>query len=122
MLSKEETSWFDAFLMEYGDLILQQEMMPYEVNENMVSRIRSAAQELHKIICGARVRCFIQKPCKSMAYISIVGKDILIKDPAAFAELAKGASNLEMYPRTDEKVQINLTYNGIAKIKGGQER
>lgn len=113
---KELVDSFNSFIEKYGDVIRAAEEKQYTVDADMIKVIKFTAGELWKIVSGAKIDYYLQKPFKSMAYISIVGRDIVIKNPAVFAELSKFASNIEMYPRTDGNTQINFTYNEIGVI------
>lgn len=48
----------------------------------------------------------------SMA-IRIVTSDVTVYDTAAFAEATKNADNFQVYPRTDEKIQLDILFEGV---------
>ena len=45
--------------------------------------------------------------------ISLIGEDIIINDMSKFSEICSFASNMEIYPRTDETVVIDFTFHNI---------
>lgn len=56
----------------------------------------------------------INKPYKTMAFVSIVGKDLKFSHPQWFVMVTKIASNVDIFPRVDGTVQIDFTFNGFA--------
>lgn len=56
----------------------------------------------------------INKPYKTMAFVSIVGKDLKFSHPQWFVMATKIASNVDIFPRVDGTVQIDFTFNGFA--------
>lgn len=56
----------------------------------------------------------INKPYKTMAFVSIVGKDLKFSHPRWFVMATKIASNVDIFPRVDGTVQIDFTFNGFA--------
>ena len=66
---------------------------------------------------GVTVTSHINKPFKSMGYISLCGKDIVFDSPDAMAAASAAASKVEIYPKTNGTVQMNFTFHGVAKRK-----
>lgn len=60
----------------------------------------------------------INQPFSTMAYVSVVGKDLKFTHPVWFMKAAQIASNVDFFPRTDGTVQIDFTFNGFAKRIG----
>lgn len=56
----------------------------------------------------------INKPYKTMAFVSVVGKDLKFSHPQWFVMATKIASNVDIFPRVDGTVQIDFTFNGFA--------
>ena len=63
---------------------------------------------------GLKVTTHLNKPFKFMGYISVCGKSIEFA-PNVFATIASIADNVEMYPRTDNKIQINFTFSDLSR-------
>ena len=49
----------------------------------------------------------------SSVAINIVTSDVTVYDTRAFAEATKNADNFQIYPRTDEKVQFDILFEGV---------
>jgi hypothetical protein len=45
--------------------------------------------------------------------ISAVTSDVTVYDTAAFAEATKDADNFQVYPRTDDKVKLDILFEGV---------
>ena len=70
---------------------------------------------LKYITSGKRLEiiCELNKPYASMAYISVIGKELKFDYPKWFALCSNIASNVEMYARMDGSTQVNFTFNGF---------
>ncbi len=55
------------------------------------------------------------EPTKKMGVVSINGKSIEFVNTELFANIAKIASNFEVFPKTDGTTQINFTFHGLRK-------
>lgn len=62
-----------------------------------------------------RITSVINAPFKSMGYISLTGEEITIISPEKFLVAASLASNIDIYPKTDGTVKMDLTFHGIAR-------
>jgi hypothetical protein len=45
--------------------------------------------------------------------ISAVTSDVTVYDTATFAEAIKNADNFQVYPRTDDKVKLDILFEGV---------
>ena len=45
--------------------------------------------------------------------ISAVTSDVTVYDTAAFAEAIKNADNFQVYPRTDDRVKLDILFEGV---------
>lgn len=61
-----------------------------------------------------KITCEANAPYKSMAYVSVVGKDLKFTHPQWFVMASKLASNVDIFPRIDGTVQVDFTFNGFA--------
>lgn len=64
---------------------------------------------------GVKVTCGRNEKFKSVGVVSVVGKNIEIKDPALFSAASEIASNLEVYPKTDGTVVMSLTFHHLTQ-------
>lgn len=63
---------------------------------------------------GAQINKTINKPFKSMGFISVVGRSIKFLTSEAFLAVASVASNVDIYPKADGSLEIDFTFHGIA--------
>ncbi|MBR0156336.1 MAG: hypothetical protein IJM20_02310 [Clostridia bacterium] len=103
-------------------VVAEDEKSPRLIDDSRVQAVQDAykkAQELFKGR-GTKVSYALNKPFTSMGYVSVVSKEFSIKDTIKVVSLFKTADNIEVYPKTDGTIQINLTYHGLArKVNGG---
>ena len=99
--------------IEEDETLLNKENIPKRVLVDSIYKILTRRLE------GADVAISRQSPdrIKSMEYISIVGVKTSF-DPSIVSELLKYVDGLEIYPRTDDKFCINLSfYNLYSKTR-----
>lgn len=70
---------------------------------------------LREATYDVRITSVINAPFKSMGYISLTGEEITITSPEKFLAAASLASNIDIYPKTDGTVRVDLTFHGIAR-------
>ena len=64
---------------------------------------------------GTQVTYKLNAPYLSMGSVSITGKDIIVSNPSLFMKFAKLASNLNVYPKVDGTVVIDLGFHGLIR-------
>ena len=64
---------------------------------------------------NAKVSYKLYSPFLGSASVKIIGKNILLKHPEKVFKAAKLASNFEVYPRTDGKVCMAFTFDGLVE-------
>lgn len=114
-LSQEEFDKIDAIIFGLAEEAEKNDEQTSFLNIGAQKLMMASYNKLKDIVSGSnvQVRRVFHEPYNSMGYISIVGNDIVVKDSAIFAAVLKLASNIEIYPKTDGTVQINLTYHGL---------
>lgn len=114
-LSQEEFDKIDAIIFGLAEEAEKNDEQTSFLNIGAQKLMMASFRKLKEIVYGNNVKIsrVFHEPYKSMGYISIVGNDIVVKDSAIFAAVLKLASNIEIYPKTDGTVQINLTYHGL---------
>lgn len=114
-LSQEEFDKIDAIIFGLAEEAEKNDEQTSFLNIGAQKLMMASFRKLKEIVSGNNVKIsrVFHEPYKSMGYISIVGNDIAVKDSAMFAAVLKLASNIEIYPKTDGTVQINLTYHGL---------
>lgn len=98
-----------------------QESQPCIINDERVEVVRDTYKRLRKMFRGSGVdiTCQLHEPFKSMGSICLIGTSIECKDSKVFAEIIRSADATEVYPLTDGRVKLDLTFRGLTvKIKG----
>lgn len=112
----------DELMISIGKLMDKHDSLPMVDNTTRIELAKECFNSLKEIINGAKIALHLHEPYKSMGYISIEGKNYSINNPGAFALICKSASNIEIYPRTDGIVTINITFHKISEvIRGGEQ-
>lgn len=62
---------------------------------------------------GAKVTCELNEPCNSMGSVTVVGKKLIFDKPELFSVLARVASNVDIYTKTNGDVQIDFTFHNL---------
>lgn len=85
-----------------------------------VKQVEAAYKAMRLIAKGKNVDITyeLNTPYTSMGSVSVVGKEIVITNPALFAKIAAMASNFEVYPKTDGTVQMNFTFHNLTRKVG----
>lgn len=85
-----------------------------------VKRVEVAYKALRLIAKGKDVDVTyeLNAPYTSMGSVSIVGKEVIITNPALFAKVAEMASNFEVYPKTNGTVEMNFTFHNLTRKVG----
>lgn len=115
MSEEEATAAADEMIKEIAEAVQQDECGVHVTNPKRVRDVKVVYRLLKYITSGKQLRIFyeLNKPYASMAYISIIGKELEISNPGWFALCSNIASNVEIYARADGNVQINLTFNNF---------
>lgn len=61
----------------------------------------------------AEVAYKLPNGCDNMAYITLIGSDLTISDTAVLAMIAKVVSVIDIYPKTDGRLQMDLVFYGL---------
>lgn len=106
--------FLDSDIMEAVEQIDQmtQIIIPARVNEftKAYGIIKKACNKT-----GLKVSFGIFEPLKSFGHIDIEGKKIDI-DCTNISEAFSLANNIEIYPLTNNKIRITLTFHGLTKV------
>lgn len=109
MTAAEEVIHFIA------EAVQQDESGTHITNIKRLKDVRLVYKLLKYITSGKQVQIFyeLNKPYTSMAYISIVGKELRFHHPEWFVLCSNMASNVEIYVRMDGCTQVIFTFNGF---------
>ena len=107
--------------------IIKNETMHELVIQNMkqfgcpnISRIQEmlcAFEDIHKLSrdTDAKLSCTVNDICKGMGHINLIFTDLTVNYPIKFYEIAALANNIEIYPKTDGSLQMDLTFYNLIK-------
>ena len=103
-------------LIEYLNTLPQDGV--FVLNYPRIQQMRFASAAIKKAMKGrngakAKIVCKQSELEPSMGYIDIESKDIDIFDTEWFARAAEFANNTEIYPLSDDRVRMTLTFHGI---------
>jgi hypothetical protein len=117
MSDEEVEQHLDEVILSLGTGIVQEESNPSIINLARMKEILVAYKTL-SYICkgtGVKVTYKLHNKFQSVGTVSIVGKTILFTKNEWFVKACRLASNIEIYPKTNGTVQINLTFYGLTK-------
>lgn len=106
----------DAVIKAIGKRIEQEENNK-PIAKNKLDQMNTAHNKMLKILKGNKVRVSskLGYPYPSMGCISIIGKEIKIEDPKSFVKTVWLGNNIDVYPKTDGDIQIDVTFHGMKK-------
>lgn len=69
---------------------------------------------------GLKIEAIPHDDYASVGTIRVKAKTLIVREPTWFARAVSMASNYEVYPRTDGKIMLALTFYGMTKHLRGQ--
>ena len=112
---EEAIQALDEIVMTVGKSVRAADNQPAILNIQNVKKV-AYVYKLMKFLLqgtGAKVEYKLHEPFKSMGSVSVIGKQIPIKSPEAFAEAAKLASSYDVFVRTDKTIEMDFTFHGL---------
>lgn len=88
-------------------------IVPYKIQQVLYTY--KVLKYLTKGIKGAKVSYELHEPLRSMGSVSVIGKDLVYRNPMWFMKAMELANNFEVYPKIDGTVQMNFTFHGLTK-------
>ena len=112
---EEAAAAVEEAMQAIAEAIQQDEAGTHITNIKRLKDVKLVYKLLKYITSGKQLQilCELNKPYASMAYISVVGKELTFDHPEWFALCANIASNVEIYARMDGCAQVNFTFNGF---------
>ena len=114
--SKEEADQaLDDIVMTVGKVVQAEDNQPAILNIQNIKKV-AYVYKLMKFLLrgtGTKVEYKLNEPFKSMGSVSVIGKQIPIKNTEAFVEAAKLDSNYDVFIRTDKTVEMDFTFHGL---------
>lgn len=105
----------ESFINAHKDALKKEESANYVAVPEKLAVFRYTLDNIGKCVRGARVTSGMFKPFKSMAYITLTGRNIEIVDTVAFVELIKMASNIEVSLQTNGNTVLDIAYHRFAR-------
>lgn len=107
----------DLVVVALGQIMKEQESYRHVVNKGRVDTLLKTYDDLNQMFCGTDV-CVeynLFKPFKWCGSVVVKGKDICVNQIAKFIKATYNSDTVDIYPRTDGKVQIDFGFLGLAK-------
>lgn len=117
MLTSEEEKELDEMILALAEDAERDEERMSLLNLDAKRLMTASFLALKNAVAGdtVKVTYHLHEPYISMGFISVTGKNVLIKDSKMFSAISQLASNLEVFPKTDGTIQINLTFHGLTE-------
>lgn len=98
-----------------GEQVAMEEFKTALINPMKVKAVLCTYKLLKYITKGskAKVTYELNKPYKSMGSVTVIGKELSFNKPEWFVAVAKLASNVNVYPKTNGTVQMDFTFHGL---------
>lgn len=115
MNEEEATEAAEEALHFIAEAVQQDEEGAHITNIKRLKDVKLVYKLLKYITSGKQlqIRYELNKPYTSMAYISVVGRELRFDHPEWFVLCSNMASNVEIYARMDGCAQVNFTFNGV---------
>lgn len=118
----DEEVWamLDNVVVTVGEAIIADESKPAVINPIKIQQMQFAYGVLKYLTRDSDVKLTyaLHEPFKSMGSISVEGKNLVFTNSEWFSRAAEFASNTEIYPLTNGKVRLTLTFHGLVKTIG----
>ena len=109
----------DELLKAVYRAILEDEAGVQVTNPNRMREFQFCAEVMKSLFGNsASIEVIPHDDFPSVGTIRILSNRFRFKDPVKFARAAKLASNYEIYPRTDGKLMMALTFYGMTEKQG----
>lgn len=87
------------------------------VNEDKMQDVMDAFLIIQQIVCPEDPDAIIEVVEGALQLgsvaIKITTTDVTVYDTAEFAEATKNASNFQVYPTTDDRVKLDILFDGV---------
>ena len=115
MNEEEAAEAAEEALRFIAEAVQQDEEGTYITNIKRLKDVKLVYKLLKYITSGKQLQILyeLNKPFISMAYISVVGRELRFDHPEWFVLCSNMASNVEIYARMDGCAQVNFTFNGF---------
>ena len=115
----DEEVWamLDNVVVTVGEAIAVDENKPAVLNPIKIQQMQFSYGVIKYLTqnTDAKMSYALNEPFKSMGSISVEGKNIAFTNSEWFARACEFASNTEVYPLTNGKVRLTLTFHGLVR-------
>jgi hypothetical protein len=113
----EVWAMLDNVVVTVGEAIVADESKPAIIDPIKVQQMQFAYGVLKYLTknTDAKLSYALHEPFKSMGSISVEGKILAFTNAEWFSRAAEFASNTEVYPLTNGKVRMTLTFHGLVR-------
>lgn len=105
----------DEMVLAIGESVQAEDNQLSIINIQNIKKV-AYVYKLMKLLLrgtGVKVEYKLNEPFRSMGSVSVIGKQIPIKNTEALIEAAKLASNYDVFIRTDKTVEMDFTFHGL---------
>lgn len=113
----EVWAMLDNVVVTVGEAIIADESKPAIIDPIKVQQMQFAYGVLKYLTknTDAKLSYALHEPFKSMGSISVEGKNLAFTNAEWFSRAAEFASNTEVYPLTNGRVRMTLTFHGLVR-------
>lgn len=115
----DEEVWemLDNVVVTIGEAIAVDESKPAVLNPIKIQQMQFSYGVIKYLTqnTDAKMSYALNEPFKSMGSISVEGKNLAFTNSEWFARACEFASNTEVYPLTNGKVRLTLTFHGLVR-------
>lgn len=115
----DEEVWamLDNVVVTVGEAIAVDENKPAVLNPIKIQQMQFSYGVIKYLTqnTDAKMSYALNEPFKSMGSISVEGKNLAFTNSEWFARACEFASNTEVYPLTNGKVRLTLTFHGLVR-------
>lgn len=115
----DEEVWamLDNVVVTVGEAIAADESKPAVLNPIKIQQMQFSYGVIKYLTqnTDAKMSYALNEPFKSMGSISVEGKNLAFTNSEWFARACEFASNTEVYPLTNGKVRLTLTFHGLVR-------
>lgn len=115
----DEEVWamLDSVVVTVGEAIAVDESKTAVLNPIKIQQMQFSYGVIKYLThnTDAKMSYALNEPFKSMGSISVEGKNLAFTNSEWFARACEFASNTEVYPLTNGKVRLTLTFHGLVR-------
>lgn len=117
MKNKNEMNEMDALIDIIGQWIIRDEEKPGILNPVRLRQVQFANTVMERLTDGTNMKVthILHQPFKGMGSVCVEGENLEILDCKWLARAIEFASNAEVYPLSNGKVRLVLTFHGLIK-------